>query len=277
MMDQYELKQELQHIRNNNYSVPDDVDAYPYAQWMLDHIGSPDAELRDKLIYSTLARWIIGGVFRQKELRGLLLQALSPDYLFYEIGEKGTDSVFKRAFSILIPPLVLSVHEKEPLLSEEQLYSVAEQVLEYVYLEQDARGYVDGKGWAHSTAHAADALSALARSLRDREFGHAMLAAVRHKVCLHDYLYINFEDERLATAVMSLRNQNVLSDEEWKSWLHSFTVIEKTSTPQDDTLVQNIRMFLRSLYFQALEKEENSAFTVAVLETLKALKRFLYS
>lgn len=48
---------------------------------------------------------------------------------------KGTDSVFKRAFSILIPPLVLSVHEREPFLSEEQLYSVAEQILEYVYLE----------------------------------------------------------------------------------------------------------------------------------------------
>ena len=28
-----------------------------------------------------------------------MLQAISPDYLFYKIGEKGTDSVFKRAFS----------------------------------------------------------------------------------------------------------------------------------------------------------------------------------
>ena len=40
-----------------------------------------------------------------------MLQAISPDYLFYKIGEKGTDSVFKRAFSVLIPPLILSVHE----------------------------------------------------------------------------------------------------------------------------------------------------------------------
>ena len=62
--------------------------------------------------------------------------------------------------SLYFPPLI-SVHEREPLLSEEQLYSVAEQVLEYVYLEEDVRGYVEGKGWAHSTAHAADALDAL--------------------------------------------------------------------------------------------------------------------
>ncbi|MFD0771827.1 DUF2785 domain-containing protein [Bacillus sp. CGMCC 1.60114] len=274
MMDQYELKQELQQIKNNNYSVPEDVDAYPYAQWMLEYIGSSDAELRDDLIYSTLERWITGEVFRQKELRGLLLQALSPDYLFYKIGEKGTDSVFKRAFSILIPPLIVSIHEKEPFLSEEQLYSVAEQVLEYVYLEKDVRGYVEGKGWAHSTAHVADALDALSRTIRNREFSHAILAAVRHKVCLHDYLYINFEDERLVTAVMSLWNQNILAQEEWKNWLYSFTIIEAAPAPQNDILVQNIRTFLRSLYFRALEKEADSLFTVAVLDTLKELKKF---
>lgn len=272
--EQQELKQELQQIKNSNYAVPEDVDAYPYAQWMLDSIGSPDANLRDDLIYSTIERWITGEVFRQKELRGLLLQTLSPDYLFYKIGEKGTDSVFKRAFSILIPPLILSVHEKEPFLSEEQLYSVAEQVFEYVYLEQDVRGYVEGKGWAHSTAHAADALNALARTIRNREFSHAILAAVRHKVRLHDYVYINFEDERLVTAVMSVWNQNILTEEEWNKWLHSFTIIEEASASQNDILVQNIRSFLRSLYFRALEQEGNSWFTIAIRETLKKWHRF---
>ncbi|HDX9588004.1 TPA: DUF2785 domain-containing protein [Bacillus pseudomycoides] len=274
MMDGQELKQELQQIKKNNYVVPEDVDAFPYAQWMMDYIGSTDAELRDELIYSTLERWITGEVFRQKELRGLLLQALSPDYLFYRMGEKGTDSVFKRAFSILIPPLILSVHEKEPFLSEEQLYSVAEQVLEYVYLEQDVRGYVDGMGWAHSTAHAADALDALARTIRNHEFSHAILTVVRHKVRLHDYIYINFEDERLVTAVMSLWNQNILSQEEWNNWLHSFTIIEDAPASQNDILVQNIRTFLRSLYFRALEQEGNSGFTVAILETLQKWHRF---
>ncbi|WP_020060398.1 DUF2785 domain-containing protein [Bacillus sp. 123MFChir2] len=274
MMDEQELKQELQQIQKNNYAVPEDVDAYPYAQWMMDYIGSTDADLRDELIYSTLERWITGEVFRQKELRGLLLQALSPDYLFYKIGEKGTDSVFKRAFSILIPPLILSVHEKEPFLSEEQLYSVAEQVLEYVHLEQDVRGYVAGKGWAHSTAHAADALDALTRTIRNREFLHAILAVIRHKVCLNDYIYINFEDERLVTVVMSLQNQNLLTQEEWNNWLHSFTNIEDASPSQNDILVQNIRTFLRSLYFRALKQEENSIFTIAVLENLKKWHRF---
>jgi hypothetical protein len=117
MTNEQELKRELQAIQENHYAVPEDVDAYPYAQWMLDAIGSTDAELRDHLIYSTLAKWITNGVFREKELRGLLLQALSEDYLFYGIGEVGTNSVFKRAFSVLIPPLVLTVHETKLFLN----------------------------------------------------------------------------------------------------------------------------------------------------------------
>ena len=70
MNEVIELKEELLQIKNNNYAVPEDVDAYPYAQWMLDYIGSPDAELRDDLIYSTLHTWITTDVFRQKNYEG---------------------------------------------------------------------------------------------------------------------------------------------------------------------------------------------------------------
>ena len=38
MTEVLELKEELLQIKNNNYAVPEDVDAYPYAQWMLDYI-----------------------------------------------------------------------------------------------------------------------------------------------------------------------------------------------------------------------------------------------
>ena len=76
------------------------------------------------------------------------------------------------------------------MLSEEQLYSVAEQVLEYVYLEEDVRGYVEGKGWAHSTAHAADALDALARTIQNREFSYAILAPfVRRSAYMTTYTF----------------------------------------------------------------------------------------
>ncbi|UOY94139.1 DUF2785 domain-containing protein [Ectobacillus sp. JY-23] len=266
MTNEQELKRELQAIQKNHYDVPEDVDAYPYAQWMLDFIGSTDAELRDELIYSTLAKWIKNGVFRDKELRGLLLQTLSEDYLFYGIGEKETDSVFKRAFSVLIPPLILSIHEKKPFLSQEQLYSVAEQVLEYIYLEKDVRGYVEGKGWAHATAHAADALHALARSLPEQWFALELLKAAHHMIAKQDYVYTDLEDERLASAIFAVYEQQVLSAEEWRNWL--YTLVDfKAYRPQNGVVLQNMKTFVRTLYFRA-EKEKMHVFKQEILGVL---------
>ena len=86
-----------------------------------------------------------------------------------------------------------------------------------------------------------DALDALARTIQNREFSYAILVAVRQKVRLHDYVYIHFEDERLVAPIMSLRNQNLLTEEEWSNWLHSIAIVEDIPHPQYDILVQNIR------------------------------------
>ena len=65
---------------------------------------------------------------------------------------------------------------------------------------------------------------------------------------------------------MSLRNQNLLTEEEWSNWLHSIAIVEDIPHPQYDILVQ--RAFL-SLYFRVLETEGSTAFTDDILETLK--------
>ncbi|MCP8967552.1 DUF2785 domain-containing protein [Ectobacillus ponti] len=263
-----ELREELLQIRDNEYTVPADTDAYPYAQLLLECLGSADAELRDKLAYTTLAKWILRGEFRHKELRGLLLQALSPNGLFFQIGEAGTDSVFKRAFSVLVVPLALRVHERDPFLSEEQLESTAEQVIEYIYLEQDVRGYVPGKGWAHSVAHTADALAALARTLPDGSLMPAMLDAILYAVSRDDLIYAHGEDERLASAVLALRQADALADDQWKAWLLEFAVLETDWFPERDYIILNRKLLLRSLYFRADE-----GFAALCLDGLQALQQ----
>ncbi len=115
----------------------------------------------------------------------------------------------------------------------------------------------------------------LARTIQNREFSYAILAAVRQKVRLNDYVYIHFEDERLVTPIMSLRNQNLLTEEEWSNWLHSIAIVEDIPHPQHGYFIlQNIRAFLRSLYFRVLETEGSTAFTDDILETLKDLRRY---
>ncbi|MFZ7807474.1 DUF2785 domain-containing protein [Bacillus thuringiensis] len=88
----------------------------------------------------------------------------------------------KRAFSVLIPPLILSVHVKNHCYGKNG--KCGRTSVGICIFKEDVRGYVEGKGWAHSTAHAADALDALARTIQNREFSYAILAAVRQKVQL---------------------------------------------------------------------------------------------
>ncbi|MGQ0440869.1 DUF2785 domain-containing protein, partial [Bacillus sp. B-TM1] len=117
--------------------------------------------------------------------------------------------------------------------------------------------------------HAADALDALARTIQNREFSYAILAAVRQKVRLSDYVYVHFEDERLVKPIMSLRNQNLLTEEEWSNWLHSIATVEDIRHPQHAILVQNIRTFLRSFYFKVSNISSVKAVLPPVSKTLK--------
>lgn len=269
-MEQHTVQAELRLIRDDRYAVPDDTDAYPYTQMIMEEIGSTDADFRE-LIYEVLTNWIANGVFRHKELRGLLLQLLSPEYLLYGLGEKGTDSVFHRAASASILAAIISFHERDPFLSEEQLESVAEQMIEYLYLEQDVRGYIEGKGKAQAIVQAADALTAIARCLTAEQasLAYAMLEAIKEKVCNREQVYAHFEDEHFVRAVLALWEKGLINEVYMAAWIVNFLEIEEVMQPNKDIITQNIKMFLRSLYFRIAEEHDNLAF--AVLETLQQL------
>lgn len=253
-MEQDTVQSELRLIRDHRYAVPDDTDAYPYTQIIMEEIGSTDADFRE-LIYEVLASWIANGVFRHKELRGLLLQALSPDYLLYGIGEDGTDSVFRRAASASVLAAILSFHERDPFLSEEQLESVAEQMIEYLYLEQDVRGYIKEKGKAQAVVQAADALTAIARCLTKEQasLAYAMLEAIKEKVCQGEQVYAHFEDEHFVRVVLALWEKGFINEMYMAAWIVNFVELEEAVQPARDIVTQNIKMFLRSLYFRVTD------------------------
>ena len=67
-------------------------------QEMLTQIGNPDSYLRDELIYQSFGKMIASNQLNPEEIQSLLEVVLQEDYLFYGIGESGTDSVFTRSF-----------------------------------------------------------------------------------------------------------------------------------------------------------------------------------
>lgn len=269
-MEQNEVKAELRRIKENGYAVPDDTDAYPYAQILMEEIGSSDEEFR-QLIEAVLTGWIANGVFRHKELRGLLLQAISPDYLLYEIDEGDADSVFRRASAASIAASIVAAHGHESFLSPGQLESVAEQMIEYIYLEQDTRGYIEEKGSAKAIVRGADALHAIACCLTEEQasLAYAMLEAIKEKVSNGFQIYAHFEDEHLVNVVMALWKQGFIKEMYMAAWIVHFLEIEEAMQPAQDMVTQNIKMFLRSLYFRLAEENDNLA--SVLLETLGLL------
>ena len=118
--------------------------------------------------------------------------------MLYNIGEKNTDSVFRRSFSILLLPLILITHRSQPFLTAPEIQQIKEKLLYFLGNEKDLRGFVSEKGWAHSIAHAADALDDLAQCSELSKINLAeILEAIRNVICVKDTGYIHGEDERI--------------------------------------------------------------------------------
>jgi len=155
------LKEKLMKVRENNYLLEKGESYYEIGLEMMDNIGVLDPELRDKLIYTTFYHWIIEEKFTTEQLRQLLSISISDSHLFNRLNEKHGDGVFKRTFSVLIIALIVYKHRNENFLTKEELQDVRHKVIDYMIREEDLRGYVKGQGWAHASAHTADALDEL--------------------------------------------------------------------------------------------------------------------
>lgn len=256
-MSEQTLKERLRAIRENSFAVPEEISAFELASEMLTYIGTPDSELRDQLIYATFVRWIeVSPVFTPQQLRHILFTALDDEHLWHGIDEPQSDAVFTRSFSVLLVPLILIYHHDNPFLSHSEIVEVKTQLLRYLAAEQDLRGFVLGKGWAHAVAHTADTLNELALS---NELGQEVLLeildAVRAKVATSSVVYIHEEEERLGEIFDSILSREVLSEAEWETWLVGFVPLSQQPEPDGYYQRVNIKNFLQSLYFRCHSNE----------------------
>jgi Protein of unknown function (DUF2785) len=271
-----DLKEKLQTIAEQDHQATR-TDIQHLLPDMLCFIGVPDSKLRE-LIYSTLAVWITRGLFTSSELQTLLQQALDSEHLFYKLGEENTDSVFTRAFSVLLIPPILSRHCKESFLSSETLQSTLQKITDYLHLEKDLRGYVRGKGWAHAVAHTADALDEFVQC---HEIGRADLIGILNFIAevasTEKSVYTCGEDERLVFAVSNAFKREELTKTDKVAWLESFKLQVQQAGPMPDPegyqKFINIKHFLRTLYFSILQSDvTDKEMLLGKLQTL--LKQF---
>jgi hypothetical protein len=253
-----ELKARLQGLAQTGRALPEQDELEPLLAAMLEHIGSVDPVLRDGLIYPTFAAWVSKGDFGDSRLRALLDAALDEQHLFYGIGEQGTDSVFTRTFSMLLVALLIYQHRSRPFLEAAELLKAAQAVIGYTRLEQDRRGYVPGKGWAHAAAHASDTLDEFARCDElGEETLREILASIQSLILTARMPYGYEEDERLSVATVAVLERGLVADEVWQAWLEGFPagVAAGRDLVEQITLRVNARGLLRSFFFRIRRPE----------------------
>lgn len=271
-----------QGIIDDNGDIPNGRALPDLTQALDSYLGLPDGELRDEIAYRLLTQWIMAGKYTPADLRRLM--ARWQDNLTAGIGETETDSVFLRSFSVLMLSVVVYHDNNHPFLTRDEVRQLLDKGLAYFAAEQDLRGYIIGKGWAHSSAHCADLLKFLARSRHvDGVDLRRILDGIAGKLLapiVHMYSYD--EDERMALAAVDVCKRGLLTSDDWRAWLTRFTEW-KASWSADDSFnlevfapYHNGKQFLRTLYFQIsfLDPAPPGAegLMEAIMETLKAFR-----
>ncbi len=262
----------MQAIKDRDFHIHNDQELQEITTVMLQQLGNANPVIRDELIYVTFATFIERGYYRHEKMLSILHSIQNKNYLFYRIGtsHKEEDAVFRRSFSVLLIPPIMEQHRKSPFIPEEHVHKIWDNLKKYMEQEKDHRGYVSEKGWAHTMAHAADALYSLALcSEITREEVLDMLPFIRKQLLIpHPYLFD--EEERMVTAVLVMFDK--LDDEERVTWLQTLLFErESFSEPSEDIIINNSKHFLRALYFRVLEREREPLLEV-LLQLLKQLR-----
>ena len=255
----------LEAIIQDEFRLPAGSSLTSLTAQLADGLGSPDSDLRENSL-SILWEWIVLDRYTPAELYALGEQMAAN--LIVGTGESGTDSVFLRAFSALILQAVIEQDEtyaagnrsgKTPFLNEADLQRWMQCALNSLVAENDLRGFVAEKGWAHSIAHHADLFLCLGRSrfLGSADLERLLDAIAARLTAPADSILSYQEDERLARAVLSILLRDLLDIAVLGRWL------EKLVSPADGAQWDNVhanpalvnaryntRAFLRSLYFQ---------------------------
>ena len=278
-MSEAELKEKLQALEENEFRPAANEVPAELVPAMLEYIGTTDSYLRDELIYIAFCEWILDEELLTKEqLRSLLPVLLDDRHLMFGLGEKDTDSVFTRSFSVLVIPLLLTAHYTRGLFSADEINMVKVKLLHYLENEKDRRGYVQGKGWAHTIAHTADAMSDLVLCPEtNRTAMLDILEAIREVICVCDICYIHSEEERLVTAAIEIIKKRQVSEQEIIQWIESFSeqALAVSTFPERQMIRTNVKNFLQSLYFRLNWEELLNGFETAIDQTLRSISPFV--
>jgi Protein of unknown function (DUF2785) len=210
-------------IRETNFAVPATESAGQLALELPALAASTDPALRDGCGYEILAAWVYRDHLLSAEQLETLRLKLLPGMTAH-LGEAENDTVFGRSFSALYLSILAAEDLRHPFLSPPAFKKTLDLALQCYAGEDDLRGYVPGKGWAHATAHVADLLKFLGRSPHlSKEEQKLIVNAIAQRCRSAGSVFAHGEDARMAAALLSIAERKDCGVEVFRSWCEGLT------------------------------------------------------
>lgn len=264
-------------VHSDGLAVPSDRALDDLTAELTRMLGSPDPAQRDGTAYPMLATWVDRGVY--DDLLAGLGDGMAAG-LRIGIGERDTDTVFRRSFSALVLAECIARDNSRPLLPGGKVIDWGDRLAAWLLRERDLRGFVPGKGWAHAIAHGADALGTVAESphVATPELT-VLLDVIADRVLLPvDRIFTAGEPDRLAMATMKVLRRNLVPLRVLEPWIARLCAGAGIRSSYDDRdpflLGGNAEAFLRALYLQLSlaprPPEVRADLLLVLVEALKA-------
>jgi hypothetical protein len=263
-------------VVEDDFEVPADRPLDDLTAELTRMLGSTDPRLRDETAYPALATWTDRGVYDD------LLIGLGDGMasgLGVGLGERGTDSVFRRSFSVLMLGECVARDNVAGLVPGGKILEWGDRIATWYLRERDLRGFVPGKGWAHTVAHGADALGHLARSSH-LHLGEltVILDVIGDRLGLPvDAPFSHGEPDRMAAATLNVLRRDLVPLRMVEPWVARVagTARRRGSGGADPYLVSgNAQAFLRALYLHlSLAPEPPEIRSDLLLVLVDALRR----
>ena len=226
-------------------------------QWLLEHLGDSSPEIRDELVFTSLARGIQEELFSLEQFQFISEEVSSGEGLYKEIDSRGV-SALKCSFRALIYANLLSADGNKHTLFYKGLKAdirnaMLSQGLYYLKKEKDTTGFSSQYGWIHAFAHGADLLTEVVchpdfPSNRVSEV-FDVLGQLFKRIPIR---FTNDEDWCLARVLYEPILQGKLEQEQVASWVKTidFPIEER----EDFYKFSNFRSCLLEVYIQLDQK-----------------------
>jgi len=235
-------------IRANHYHVPEGTSAIALAKELDGYLKLSDSELRDEFGYSILAEWILHkSVFSREEL--LAFEQEWRGNLHAGIGERGTDTIYLRAFSALCLSAIAEREAKAPFLGQTRYRMLLDAAVNYLNGEKDLRGFDAAHGWMHATAHTADLLAALARHPLFRKADQAnVLKAIAERLATAREIFAYGEQDRLANVAAKIAEREDFDAAGFHLWLVEMNNADRAIWKDSPPKLEGLQRFENDTY-----------------------------